>query len=209
MRKTVKTATKLAFAAVVAAMLSSAEAASVSYTWQVANVVASIDSNLASGTYTAYFFTLTDAGKYFTNHTTEEAILAEINKGNAGDLNKITKRGTATSVVSDEGATATFTLNQSFGNDSWTPAISAATCLAVILDSTSLATAKHYMFAKTSDGSTIATATAPDGNEKAMRRTWTWDADPNNTWVAIPEPTGGVLVLVGVAALALKRKRIA
>jgi hypothetical protein len=29
----------------------------------------------------------------------------------------------------------------------------------------------------------------------------------SNTWVAVPEPTSGLLMLLGVAGLALKRKR--
>jgi len=34
-----------------------------------------------------------------------------------------------------------------------------------------------------------------------------WNAAVGTTWMAVPEPTSGLLVLIGLAGLALKRKR--
>ncbi len=77
---------------------------------------------------------------------------------------------------------------------------------ALILDGTA-STATHYMFA-TKDGSeTILNTTVYDKNN--YRASFDFGSQSANTWstiASIPEPTSGLLLVLGVTMLALKRR---
>ena len=85
---------------------------------------------------------------------------------------------------------------------------------AVILDGTTFENSKHYMIAQTTAGTQVLTQNTTsnyDGSD-AGKRWFEWGSQAGNTWHEIgtvPEPTSGILLLVGVAALALRRKHAA
>lgn len=78
---------------------------------------------------------------------------------------------------------------------------------AVIYDASTVAAAKNYIV---SDAVAVTTndagsaASLPFG---AMTATTTANKFLNSSWTAVPEPTSGLLMLLGIAGLALKRKR--
>ena len=85
---------------------------------------------------------------------------------------------------------------------------------AVILDGTTFKDSKNYMIAQTTAGTQVltqkTTSNAEYNNMKSVY--FEWGSQKGNTWHAIgtiPEPTSGLLLLVGVAALALRRKHAA
>ena len=88
---------------------------------------------------------------------------------------------------------------------------------AVILDGTSFDAAENYMIAQTTvDGEvkevlTQKTTSNYDGSGMGTLY-FDWGSQADNTWYKIgtvPEPTSGILLALGVAALALKRKQAA
>lgn len=80
------------------------------------------------------------------------------------------------------------------------------TAFAVVIDSTDLATAKNYFIV--SDGQEkSATFTSATGAKPLAWGDQTSYTQGAGKWTAAPEPTSGLLLLLGMAGLALKRKR--
>ena len=88
---------------------------------------------------------------------------------------------------------------------------------AVILDGKSFSDAKNYMIAQTTVGDEVKevltqkTTSNYDGSGMGTLY-FDWGSQENNSWYKIgtvPEPTSGILLALGVAALALKRKHAA
>lgn len=78
---------------------------------------------------------------------------------------------------------------------------------AVIYDASTVAGAKHYIV------SGITEKTVPEGGTNItitfgnMGQNNASNMFNNSSWVAVPEPTSGILLLLGAAGLALKRKK--
>lgn len=71
------------------------------------------------------------------------------------------------------------------------------TAWTIILDSTDPATAQNYMFAEKLNA----------GVNNSLKLVVAAGSQASNTWVPVPEPTSGLLMLVGLGALALRRRR--
>ena len=73
----------------------------------------------------------------------------------------------------------------------------------VIIDAANAADAKNYAFSSVSSG------TVGDAGANVALNFGTFDAatSANGGWQAVPEPTSGILMLVGLAGLALRRRR--
>ncbi len=106
------------------------------------------------------------------------------------------------------------TLNFSSGIPSTDAGTLPDTAFAVIIDaneSTFSTSAKNYMIAKSYFGGGKEIIARDDTTySKYSWSAYFWRSQENNTWHeigTIPEPTGGVLILVGVAALALRRRQ--
>ena len=82
-----------------------------------------------------------------------------------------------------------------------------ASYYAVIYDASSVAAAKNYIVSDTVSVTINAagtTGTLPFG---AMTNTTAANKFLNSSWTAVPEPTSGLLMLLGMAGLALRRRR--
>ena len=166
--------------------------------WNATVVSASADNALTgAGQYVAYFFATSDSSGSLST-VTMDTVLAEIAKGASGDIASL-----ASYTVNNTYAASTGKAGfMSSGNG----AFAAGTTLSgfmLILDAADLASAKNYMIAKTSTGETELSRTA--GTSGAM--SFGFGNQSSNTWQAIPEPTSAMLLVLGVAALALRRKR--
>ena len=78
---------------------------------------------------------------------------------------------------------------------------------AVIFDTETITDESNYIVAQ---GSPTTTGFAPNADTSALNKTVTLGSQSGATWYAtssVPEPTSGLLLLLGMAGLALKRKR--
>ena len=83
-----------------------------------------------------------------------------------------------------------------------------ASYFAVIYDASTVAAAKNYIVSDTVSVTTAATGAnaqlpfgAMTGTTLAVNKFY------NSSWTAVPEPTSGLLMLLGMAGLALRRRR--
>ena len=167
--------------------------------WNASVVSASADNALTgAGQYVAYFFATSDSSGTLST-TTMDAVLAEIAKGAAGDIASLASYTTNNAYAKTTGKAGFM----SSGNGSFAAGTTISRFM-LILDATDLASAKNYMVAKTTEGVTELSKTA--GTSGAM--TFGYGSQASNTWQAIPEPTSAMLLVLGVAALALRRKRV-
>ena len=190
--------------------------------WSISGVKASSGDSVEAGQYITYIFADTDSGPDDANmfkknpRTTIDAIVEDIKSGqydvvrtlafynNNGSSTYLKTKGTANTTATD--GTASFS-----GSAGWIGVNGKVNLFAVIFDSSSIETANNYMIAQTSDKTQTLSAGTIKNNYSSYTHNLDWgsQAEAGNSWVAIPEPTSGVLMLVGVAALALRRKRAA
>ena len=73
----------------------------------------------------------------------------------------------------------------------------------VVLDANSTANAKNFLVATKGTDEVLTTTAFGKTGDKTMA----WGVQTGNTWTAVPEPTSGLLMLLGFAGLALRRRR--
>lgn len=171
----------MAFAAI--AMASVASAATVK--WTGANIYQPGSTTDKAAGYLVYFVSSADYGL-----ASAQADLA------AQKTDFITKHGQASAVTANGAATATITTTAG-NSESWTGYL-------VILNAGTLADATSaYLTGETTK------STGGAGQAATLAFTANTGTQTASNWytVAAPEPTSGLLLLLGVAGLALKRKR--
>lgn len=84
---------------------------------------------------------------------------------------------------------------------------STASYYAVIYDASSVAAAKNYIVSDNVSVTTPANGASVNLAFGAMTATTTANKFLNSSWTAVPEPTSGLLMLLGMAGLALRRRR--
>ena len=189
---------KLMIVCVAVAMAAVAQAASVS--WTISNVYSPSDSTVkvAAGSMSAWLFVTANStdvttGIPITTLAAVEAVLA------SGDLTGLSSLAAANGINSSAGMFTGATGLEGFSSGS-------LTAFAVVVDSTDLASAQNYFLASggTEKTATFTSATGAKTLGFGSQATITQSA---NGWQAVPEPTSGLLMLVGLAGLALRRRR--
>ena len=171
---------KLLIVAAVALAAVASQAAAV--TWQVNNIQSSPDVAVGAG----WLVQLYAADTTFDY--------------NAAKSGTITALDSATSVASG----TIFKASNTFGDYA---AGAAVNTYAVIFDAATVADAKNYIVSDVMNKSINATGSPLNVSFGNMAGTTTTNMFRNSTWTAVPEPTSGLLMLLGMAGLALRRRR--
>ena len=164
-------------------------------TWNLLNLTASPDTtDKSAATYTAYLFIGTDIA-------TKTALLDE---GKFDDFTSAAAKSATSTYVA---ASQMINIMGAAYGDFKSETVSA---YAIVLNAANAADATYYLVAKGGTGTTgtvgeeVITKTFGTTGNQAFG----WGQQNTNTsWTAVPEPTSGLLMLLGVAGLALKRKR--
>ncbi len=187
---------KLMIACVAVAIAAVAQAASIN--WAIGNVYSPSDSTakVAANSMSAWLFVTANSTDVTTIKTTTMAAVQAVL--DSGDLT-----GLSTLAAAHASNTAAGTIGGATGLTGFSSGT--LTAFAVVVDSTDLATAENYFFV--SDGATkSATFTSATGIKNLAWGDQTSYTQGAGKWSAVPEPTSGLLLLLGMAGLALKRK---
>lgn len=189
---------KLMIACVAVAMAAVAQAASVN--WTIGNVFLPADSTakVATGSVSAWLFVTANSTDVTTGIpvTTLAAVQAVLDSGDLTGLSSLAAaHGNNVSAGTISGATG---LPTTFSSGT-------LTAFAVVVDSTDLTSAENYFLV--SGGATkTATFTSATGMKMLAWGDQTSYTQGAGKWTAVPEPTSGLLMLLGMAGLALRRK---
>ena len=176
--------------------------------WQLSNVSSSSSSGdhklTKDSQYYAFLF-LTEydylqantIGKTYAK-TSVETVCNQIENGSIDNFNKLYAYYTGNSYTTD--GTAAFS-GQSSSSD-WGSATKLS-AFVVILDAASLSKASHYMVAEC-NGEQVLSVYYQTKKELSLD----FGSQAGNEWVEIvPEPSSGLLLVLGIATLALRRER--
>ena len=187
---------KLMIACVAVAIAAVAQAASIN--WTISNVYSPSDSTTkaAAGSMSAWLFVTANSTDVTTIKTTTLAAVQAVLDG--GDLTGLASLAAAHGTNASAGMFTGATGLTGFSSGS-------LTAFAVVVDSTELANAENYFFASGGAEKT-ATFTSATGAKPLAWGDQTSYTQGAGKWSAVPEPTSGLLLLLGMAGLALKRK---
>lgn len=187
---------KLMLMGVAVAMATTSQAASIN--WSITNVYSPSDSTskVSAGTVSCWLFITANTTDVSTPVTTLAAVQAILDSGDLTGLSSLAAaHGNNTATGNFTGATGL----TGFSTGS-------LTAFAVVVDSTDLATAENYIFASGGAEKT-ATFTSATGMKALAWADQTSYTQGEGKWTAlVPEPTSGLLLLLGMASLALRRK---
>lgn len=190
---------KLMIICVAVAMAAVTRAASIS--WTITNVYSPADSTakVAANSVSAWLFVTANSTDVTAGIpvTTLSAVQDVLGSGDLTGLSSISaahaSNGSLGNIMGSTGLTG-------FSSGS-------LTAFAVVVDSTDLASAKNYYLVSggTEMSATFASATGVKTLAWGNQTSYTQGA---GKWTATPEPTSGLLLLLGMAGLALKRKAV-
>ena len=199
---------KLMIAMAAIAVGFAANAASVQ--WSIGQVSSTTENALSGkGQYMAYIFLTTATGATDTLKTTTlAAVKDELAKGTSGDIASLAAFSGANTKYLSSTKRANFSLT--------TDGFKAGTDMAgfaVIIDSTSQATASSYMLAISATTKEDSVNGTIGDSGVSLLLDYGSQVDSGATWTSlgggssVPEPTSGMLLMFGLATLALRRRR--
>lgn len=176
---------KIMIAALAVMLGVASQAASV--TWTLSAVKSSTDSTVAGSGYLAMVF---------DGSTAQSAVIAAIMDRDTATLGELANNWTQDTTSTSVG------LLRSAGNGDYS-AGDTFSAYVVIFDAGTVADADNFFISQTKEGSIAANG----ANSTLAFGTYAQNVSSGSSWQAIPEPTSGLLLLLGVAGLALRRKR--
>ena len=188
---------KLMMALAVVAVAAAAHANAVKWG---ASLVSPSSGTTGSTYYTAYLFIAGDTSDTYETYTVA-GITAMLSSGDTSVLANAVGSANATSLV---------TTGSNAGKMTWTSQTVAGmdyaagntlSAFLIFVDDTE----SNYLVAQAS-GNEVLSKTVSSGTA-AYNFTFNSQAANSNSWQAIPEPTSGILMLLGFAGLALRRKQ--
>ena len=171
---------KLLIIAAVALSAAASQAASVN--WSLNNIQSSPDTAVGAG----WLVQVYDASTAFSFDAAKEGSITALASGSSIASGTIFK---ASGTFGDYAAGA------------------AVNTYAVVFDAGTVADAKNYIVSDVVNKNIAASGANLNLAFGNMASTATSNAFHASTWTAVPEPTSGLLLLLGMAGLALKRKR--
>ena len=188
---------KIMITCVAVAMAAVVQAATVN--WTITNIYSPSDSTakVAAGGMSAWLFVTANSTDVTTGIpvTTMSAVQAVLD---SGDLTGLTSLAAAHASNTGAGSIGGATGLTGFSSGT-------LTAFAVVVDSTDLASAENY-FLVGGGATKNATFTSATGAKTLIWGDQTSYTQGAGKWSAVPEPTSGLLLLLGMAGLALKRK---
>ena len=189
---------KLIIACVAVAMAAAVQAASIN--WTISNIYSPTDSaaKIDASSMSAWLFVTANSTDVTTGIpvTTLAAVQTVLNSGDLTGLSSLAAaHASGTSAGTIGGATGL----TGFSSGS-------LSAFAVVVDSADLASAKNYFLAG-SGAEKTATFTSATGTKMLNWGSQATITQSASGWTAVPEPTSGLLMLLGMAGLALRRKR--
>ena len=192
---------KLMIVCVAVAMAAAAQAASVN--WTISNVYSPSDSTakVAAGSMSAWLFVTANSTDVTTGIpvTTKAAVQAILDSGDLSGLSSLAAVHASNTSAGNIGGATGLT---GFSSGS-------LTAFAVVVDGTDLASAENY-FLVSGGAEKTATFTSATGVKMLAWGDQTSITQASGGWSPaspVPEPTSGLLMLIGMAGLALRRKR--
>lgn len=173
---------KLIIAAIAVAFGVVANAATVK--WQVTNVQSSPDVAVTAGWAVQIY---------------ASTVTFDIEKAVAGELTTWATGATA--------ATGTTTITYRATGNGTQANDTTASYYMVIYDDASVANAKNYIVSAAKSVTTNAAGSDVSASFGNMSGTGSTNTFLSSSWTAVPEPTSGLLMLLGMAGLALRRRR--
>ena len=188
---------KLMIVCAAVVMTAAVQAASVS--WAIGNVYSPSDSTakVAAGSMSAYLFVTANTTDKTTGIpvTTLAAVQAALDSGDIAGLSSLSA---AHGVNSASGAFTGATGLEGFSSGT-------LSAFAVVFDNADAASAENY-FLVNGGATKDVTFTSATGIKTFAFGSQTSYTQGAGKWSAVPEPTSGLLLLLGMAGLALKRK---
>lgn len=188
---------KLMIACVSVAVAAVAQAASIN--WSISNVYSASDSTskVAAGGMSAWLFVTANSTDVTTGIpiTTLAAVQTVLD---SKDLSGLSSLAAAHATSASEGSIAGATGLEGFSSGS-------LSAFALLIDSTDLATAQNYYLVNAGATKTVS-FTSSTGMKALAFGSQATATQAAGAWTAVPEPTSGLLMLLGIAGLALKRK---
>lgn len=167
--------------------------------WGLMNVTPSSGTTTTTD-YTAYYFVVSGWDAVSANYTTLDAVTSALSSGDTSILSKAVDSRAATVIAAT--GNANFTSAAIAGKSA--DAGSTITAFSIIVDGDE----SNYLVAKLNGtGDALMTKTVAGTSGAAYAFSWNAQGTNNTNWQSIPEPTSGLLLLLGVAGLALRRRR--
>lgn len=168
-----------------------------SINWTISNVYSTSDATTKCTGYAAYLF-VTDNSTNVSGIKTTTLAAVQTALG-AGDTATLTSLAAANRTFDGSFTSQPTGISSDFSSGS-------LSAFAVIFDAADAASASHYYLVNEGATKSVSFTSATGAKNLAFGTQATATQNAAN-WAAVPEPTSGLLMLLGMAGLALRRRR--